>query len=127
MSAEALFAQSDVVSIHVDGRHSNRHLVSHGLVGRMRPDAIVINTSRGFVVDNVALAEFLRASTAARALLDVHEYEPFDAGNPLMGLANARLYPHLAACTKRAHLNMSWVVRDVLAVLEERRPEYPAP
>ena len=127
VSVEVLFAQSHVISIHVDGRASNRHLVSHGLVGRMRLDAVLINTSRGFVVDNVALAEFLRARSAARALLDVHECEPFDAGNPLVGLANARLYPHLAACTKRAHLNMSWVVRDVLAVLEERQPEYPAP
>ena len=128
VSAEALFAESDVVSIHVDGRASNRGAVGAALLERLKPDAILVNTSRGFVVDNVALAAFLDAHPQATAVLDVHQPEPFGPDYPLLALANARLYPHLGASTKRADLNMSWgVVRDVVAVLEGRPPQHPAP
>jgi phosphoglycerate dehydrogenase-like enzyme len=124
---ERLFSEADVISLHVDGRPGNRHFVGRHLIGLMRPHVILLNTSRGFVVDSSALAAFLRANTGALALLDVHEQEPFEAGYPLLGLANVRLYPHLAAATKLADLNMSWVVRDVATVLEGRPPRHPAP
>ncbi len=124
---ERLFAESDVVSIHVDGRRSNRHFVDGALLGRMKPGVILINTSRGFVVDSLSLADFLRGHPEALALLDVHEREPFPGDYPLLGLPNARLYPHLAASTRQADLAMSWVVRDVAAVLEGRAPRHPAP
>ena len=124
---ESLFAEADIVSLHIDGRPGNRHFVGRHLIGCMKPDVIVINTSRGFVVENRALAEFLGGNPGALALLDVHEQEPFGASYPLLGLANARLYPHLAAATKRAHVNMSWVVRDVATVLDGDRPRHPAP
>ena len=87
---------------------------------------VLINTSRGFVVDNMALAAFLGSHPQAIALLDVHDPEPFGADYPLLGLPNARLYPHMAASTALADRNMSWVVRDVAAVLEGRRPRHPA-
>jgi phosphoglycerate dehydrogenase-like enzyme len=124
---ERLFADADVVTLHVDGRPSNRRFVGRRLIGSMKPQVVLINTSRGFVVDNLALAAFLRDNPRALALLDVHEPEPFDRGYPLLGLDNARLYPHLAAATRLADVNMSWVVRDVAAVLEGDRPRYPAP
>ncbi|MHC4416508.1 MAG: NAD(P)-dependent oxidoreductase [Planctomycetota bacterium] len=127
VAVERLFAQSDVVNIHIDGRPANRHFVGLDLIGRMKPDVIFVNTSRGFVVDSLSLATFLEAHPHALALLDVHEREPFDETYPLLGLPNGRLYPHAGASTERADLNMSWVVRDVVAVLEGRRPEYPAP
>ena len=115
---EGLFEQADVISVHVDGREENRHFVDERLLGRMRSDAVLINTSRGFVVDSAALAEFLKAHSGALALLDVHEPEPFGQDYPLLGLPNARLYPHLASRTQRAMENMSWVVRDVVRVLK---------
>jgi phosphoglycerate dehydrogenase-like enzyme len=93
----------------------------------MRPSAILINTSRGFVVDNLALKEFYAANRDALAMLDVHEPEPFAADYPLLGLPNVKLFPHLASRTETAMNNMSWVVRDVVAVLEGRTPEFPAP
>jgi D-3-phosphoglycerate dehydrogenase len=124
---ERLFAEADVLSLHIDGRPSNRHFVGRNLIGCMKPDAIVINTSRGFVVENLSLARFLRENTDALALLDVHEQEPFGASYPLLGLDNARLSPHLAAATQHAHVNMSWVVRDVVTVLEGGHPRHPAP
>jgi phosphoglycerate dehydrogenase-like enzyme len=124
---ERLFAEADIVSLHIDGRPGNRHFVGRHLIGCMKADVIMINTSRGFVVENLALAEFLGGNPGAVALLDVHEQEPFEASYPLLGLTNARLYPHLAAATERAHVNMSWVVRDVATVLDGGRPRHPAP
>jgi len=124
---DELFTQSDVLSIHIDPRPQNLRFVSAELLARLKPDAIVVNTSRGLMVDHPALAAFLRANPAAAALLDVHEPEPFTAESPLLGLANAHLSPHLAAATALAHGNMSWVVRDVWRVLSGAPPEFPAP
>ena len=126
MPVDRLFSQSDVVSVHIDGRASNRHFVGAHLLTRMRSDVVFANTSRGFVVDSLALAEFLGTHPGAVGLLDVHEQEPFGEEYPLLGLPNARLYPHLASRTERAMLNMSWVVKDVVAVLEGREPQFQA-
>jgi phosphoglycerate dehydrogenase-like enzyme len=97
----------------VDGRAPNRDFVGPWLLERMRPDAVFINTSRGFVVDHAALARALRANPGMQAILDVHEPEPVTADNPLLGLPNAHLAPHLASRTDAAMEAMSWVVRDV--------------
>ena len=121
-----LFAESDVLTIHVDGRPSNRRFVGAGLLAQLRPDAILINTSRGCVVDTDALAAWLRENPAASALLDVHDPEPFTDASPLLALPNAFLAPHLASRTMTAMDNMSWVVKDVAAVLAGRAPRYPA-
>lgn len=123
---DELFARSDVLCIHIDGRPTNRCFVSAALINRMKSDAVFINTSRGFVVDHHALGLFMNAHPAAQALLDVHDPEPFDASYPMLGLPNARLYPHLASRTERAMENMSWVVRDVWAVLKGKPPQFPA-
>jgi phosphoglycerate dehydrogenase-like enzyme len=114
----ALFRNADVVSIHVDGRAENRGIIDSSTLAECKPDVLFINTSRGFVVDNAALASFLRANPQALAMLDVHEPEPFGAEYLLLGLPNARLTPHLASATKTAHRNMSWVVEDLWAVLD---------
>lgn len=127
VSIEQLFETSDVISIHIDCRPENRNFVGARLIDRMKPGAIFINTSRGFVVDNLPLAKFLSIHPAALAMLDVHEPEPFGDDYPLLGLPNSRLYPHLASRTEQAMDNMSWVVRDVVAVLEGKQPEFPAP
>ena len=124
--APELFERSDVLTLHIDGRPSNRKFVSRELIDRMRPEALLLNTCRGFVLDHAALADFLRRNAGAQALLDVHEPEPFGADHPLLGLANAHLAPHLASRTRSAMDRMSWVVRDAVAVLEGREPELPA-
>jgi D-3-phosphoglycerate dehydrogenase len=126
VDSETLFSTSDVITVHVDGRPGNRRLVGPASIDRMRPDVILVNTSRGFVVDNVALAAFLRRHPAARAILDVHDPEPIDAASPLLGLPGAYLSPHVAGRTRRALAGMSEVVRDVVAVLEGRAPRHPA-
>lgn len=121
-----LFAESDVITVHIDGRPGNKGFVGRELISSMRPDAILVNTSRGCVLDTAALADWLRLNPAAAAMLDVHEPEPITDANPLLPLPNAHLAPHLASRTMTAMDNMSWVVRDVAAVLEGRAPKYPA-
>lgn len=126
VAMEELLRQSDVLSVHVDGRRANRGLIDARLLRLCKPDVVIVNTSRGFVIDPSALAAFLRANEGASALLDVHEPEPIEAGYPLLDLPNAHLSPHIAAATATAHRNMSWVVRDLWRVLQGEQPEHPA-
>jgi len=121
-----LFAESDLISIHIDGRPSNRGFVSRELIEALRPDAHLINTARGNVIDIQALADWLVQHPAAAAMLDVHEPEPFGDDYPLIDVPNAYLAPHLASRTMTAMDNMSWVVKDVAAVLQGRAPRFPA-
>ncbi len=124
---QELCARADVVSVHVDGRESNRGLISTDALGRMKSDVIIINTSRGFVVDARALADFMIGHPAAQALLDVHEPEPFEATYPLLDIPNVHLSAHIASCTRLAQENMSWVVRDLWAVLSGDPPVHEVP
>lgn len=124
---EELLAQSDVITLHVDGREENRHLIDSFALGRLKPDVTLINTSRGTVIDPKALSRFLKEHPAARAILDVHDPEPIEPGSPLLGLSNVRLLPHLASCTLSAQREMAWVVRDVWRVLNNELPEFEAP
>jgi phosphoglycerate dehydrogenase-like enzyme len=124
---DELFRESDVLSVHVDGRPSNRHLVAGPLLALLKPDAVLLNTSRGMVIDEADLAAWLELNPAATALLDVHDPEPFGEGSRLISLPNAHLAPHLASRTLTALDNMSWVVKDLVEVLSGRRPRFPAP
>lgn len=124
---EVLYREADVLTIHVDMRAGNEHLVGREQLAMMKPSSLLINTSRGEVLDAIALAEALRAGKLSGAALDVYAPEPPKADFPLLGLPNVLLTPHLAARTSTAMENMSWVVRDVVAVLEGRKPKYPAP
>lgn len=127
VSLEELQATSQVMTVHIDWREGNHHFVGAEFLRGLRPDCIVVNTSRGLAIDPRALADWLAANPRARALLDVHDpHEPLDAGYPLLGVPNAHLAPHIAAATAPARLNMSWVVQDVVAVLEGREPMHRA-
>jgi phosphoglycerate dehydrogenase-like enzyme len=123
----ALYREADVVSLHVTMLPGNEHLIGAEALAMMKPSAIVINTSRGEVLDAAALAEAIRQKRLAGAAIDVFDPEPPGADFPLLGLENVLLTPHLAARTYTAIENMSWVVRDVMAVLNGDRPKYPAP
>jgi D-3-phosphoglycerate dehydrogenase len=122
-----LFRESDVLSIHVSMRPGNENLVGSVELASMKPSAIVINTSRGEVLDANALAAAIRAGKIAGAALDVYHPEPPEPDFPLVGLPNVLLTPHLAARTVTALENMSWVVRDIVEVLNGRPPRFPAP
>lgn len=124
---QTLYREADVLTIHVDMRPGNENLVEAEQLAQLKPTAIVINTSRGEVLDAAALAEAIRSKRIAGAALDVFAPEPPPADFPLLGLDNVLLTPHLAARTGTALENMSWVVRDVMAVLNGQKPQYPAP
>ncbi len=122
-----LFREADIVTLHVDMKAGNEHMVSTPLLSLMKPTAILINTCRGEVLDDVALAAAIRTGKIAGAAIDVFDPEPPKADYPLLGFDNVLLTPHMAARTHTAVENMSWVVRDVLEVLNGRTPKYPAP
>ena len=124
---QTLFREADIVSLHMDMKPGNQKLVGPDLLAWMKPTAILINTCRGEVLDDSALAEALRHKKIAGAAIDVFDPEPPKADYPLLGLDNVLLTPHMAARTHTAIENMSWVVRDVVEVLEGRTPRYPAP
>jgi|LakMenEpi03Aug12_release.lakeMendotaPanAssembly.Ray.scaffolds.fasta_scaffold62319_2 D-3-phosphoglycerate dehydrogenase len=124
---ETLFREADIVSLHVDMKAGNENLVGTELLSLMKQTAILINTSRGEALDDVALAEALREKRIAGAAIDVFDPEPPKSDYPLLGLENVLLTPHMAARTHTAIENMSWVVRDVVEVLHGRAPKCPAP
>lgn len=123
---EELYAGSDVVSVHVDGRASNRGLIDAAALKAMRENVLLINAARGMLVDHAALAEWATARPGAMAVLDVHAPEPPTADFVLHGRPNVMLLPHLASRTGTALKNMSWVVRDVAGVLAGDEPNFPA-
>lgn len=122
-----LYRESDVLSLHVTMIPGNENLVGREQLALMKPDAILINTSRGEVLDATALREAIVGNRLAGAALDVFWPEPPGADFPLLGLDRVLLTPHLAARTYTAIENMSWVVRDVVEVLGGRAPRYAAP
>jgi len=122
-----LYRDADILTLHVDMRPGNEHLVAAPQLALMKRDAVLINTSRGEVLDAHALATALREGRLAGAAIDVYDPEPPGEDFPLLGLPNVLLTPHMAARTHTAIENMSWVVRDVLAVLQGEKPRYPAP
>jgi len=94
-----LLAASDVVSLHLPLTAGTRHLLDRKTIARMKPHAVLINTSRGAVVDEDALVDALRGGRLAAAGLDVFEVEPVAPDNPLLGLDNVVLTPHVTWST----------------------------
>ncbi|MGE7204062.1 2-hydroxyacid dehydrogenase [Sphingomonas sp. NPDC019816] len=96
---------SDVVSLHVPGGAATRHMIDAAFLGAMRPDAILVNTARGPVVDEAALAEALAAGTIAAAGLDVYEREP-EVHAGLLAHPRSVLLPHLGSATTETRTAM---------------------
>ncbi|OMC48878.1 2-hydroxyacid dehydrogenase [Mycobacterium sp. IS-1264] len=102
-----LLAASDIVSLHLPLRADTVHLLDRDALARMKPDAVLVNTSRGAVVDEDALVDALRGGRLAAAGLDVFDAEPVAPDNPLLGLDNVVLTPHVTwytADTMRRYL-----------------------
>jgi phosphoglycerate dehydrogenase-like enzyme len=102
-----LLAASDIVSLHLPLTTDTHHLLSRDAIARMKPNAVLVNTSRGAIVDEDALVDALRNRRLAAAGLDVFEVEPLPPDNPLLGLDNVVLTPHVSwytADTMRRYL-----------------------
>ena len=91
---DTLFAESDVVSIHLKLTESTRGMVDGRLLGRMKPEAVLINTSRGPVLDSAALVDVLNAGRIKGAALDVYDEEPLPADDPLRGCERLLMLGH---------------------------------
>ncbi len=100
-----LVAQADVLSLHCPGGAATHHLIDAARLKRMKPTAILINTARGSVVDEGALADALRDGTIWAAGLDVYEHEP-KVHRGLFGLGNVTLLPHLGSATVETRTQM---------------------
>ncbi len=113
-----LLGQADVVSVHVPLTEETRGLIGSAELALMKPAACLVNAARGGVVDERALAEALRSGRLAGAALDVFEEEPVAPDNPLLGLDNVVVVPHLGAATREAQarvgVEICEAVRDAL-------------
>jgi len=120
MPLDRLLATSDVVSLHVPLTATTRHLIGQAALARMKRTAYLVNTSRGPVVDEAALAWALRNRIIAGAALDVYEREPV-VHPDLLDLENVLLVPHLGSATVETRTAMAdLAARNVLAVLGDR-------
>lgn len=96
VSLSQLFAESDIVSLHVPLKANTRHLIDDAALAQMKPGALLINTARGGLIDEAALVRALQRGTISGACLDVFAEEPLPAGSPLRQLDNVILTPHTA-------------------------------
>lgn len=122
LELDALLATSDVISLHLPLTPKTKGLIGRASFARMKPDAILINASRGGVMDEAALVEALKGGKLAGAALDVFEEEPLRGGARLFaGTPNLILTPHIAGNTVESNGRVSGLVAErVIAALEER-------
>lgn len=125
LSQDELLREADALSLHCPLTEQTRHLIDEAALAKMKPSAVLINTSRGPVVDEKALAEALREGRIAAAGLDVFEREPV-VEPALLDLDNAVLIPHLGSATVETRSAMAELAaRNVAAVLAGDGPITP--
>src|SRR5262249_54765877 len=124
---DELLARSDFLSVNVPLTPETRHLVDAAALARMKPSAVIVNTSRGAVIDEAALGDALRAGTISAPGLDVVEREPV-IHEGLLGLDNVVLLPHLGSATTQARGEMVRLAAgNIIAVLRGDQPLTPVP
>lgn len=121
---ERLLAEADVVTLHVPLKPETHHLIGQRELALMRPNGVLVNVSRGPVVDEAALVEALAGGQIAGAALDVYEREP-EVSAGLLGLENVVLTPHLGSSTHTAREAMGMLCADALeaVLLRDELPE----
>ena len=121
---DELLATADVVSLHLPLSEETHHLIDAAALGRMKPGAALVNTSRGPIVDEAALVEALVEGRIAGAALDVFEHEP-EVHPGLRKLENVVLVPHLGSATQTTREAMGMLCVDALraVLLESRAPK----
>jgi glyoxylate reductase len=117
-----LLATSDFVSLHTPLTPQTHHLIDAAALARMKPSAFLINTARGGIVDQVALAEALHNRTIAGAALDVTDPEPLAAADPLLKAPNVIVVPHIGSATTRTRERMADLAVDNLMAGLDGKP-----
>jgi len=125
VSFAALLEAADFVSVHAPALPSTRHLVDEAALRRMKPSACIVNTARGPLIDEAALAEALQAGIIAGAGLDVFEVEPLPVDSPLRRLDNVVLSPHVAGLSDAAVTAMAEKCVDTILDYLAGRPLEP--
>ncbi len=115
LGLDDLIAESDIVSLHLPLVNETRNLFDRERLGRMKRGAILINTARGGIVDETALAELLRFGRIGGAAIDVFTHEPLPSRSALAGVPNALLTPHVAGVTVESNRRVSMLVADKVA------------
>jgi glyoxylate reductase len=119
---EELFAKSDLISLHVNLTRETRGLIDAQALSRMKPTAIIVNTSRGPVIDQPALYEALRDGRIAGAGLDVTDPEPMAPDDPLLSLPNCIVVPHIASASRQTRAKMAeMAAANLLAGIQGER------
>ena len=104
---DALLAESDFVSLHTNLTEETRHLINAERLHAMKPTAVLVNTSRGPVIDHAALAVALNTGAIFAAALDVTDPEPIPADDPLVDLDNCLIVPHIASASRATRGKMA--------------------
>ncbi len=126
VSLDELFAQADFVSLHIPVTPETRNIISAEALKKMKRGAVVINVSRGGLVDEAALADAIRSGHIAGAGIDTFEKEPPSPNNPLLSLDQVIVSPHAAHYSAQSYAEVrSKVFADVAAVLKGDKPRYP--
>ncbi|GGF93069.1 C-terminal binding protein [Paenibacillus abyssi] len=122
---DTLCQMSDYISVHAPLMKSTEGLIGEGEFSRMKPEAVIINTSRGPVIDEKALIHALQTSQIAGAALDVLEQEPIAGDNPLLGMEQVILSPHAAWYSEESEQELKRkVAQNIVDVLSGRYPAY---
>lgn len=123
---DTLLAESDIVSLHVVLTAETTHMISSDELAKMKPTASIINTSRGRVIDQVALVEALKDGIITSAALDVFEDEPLPKGSPILELGHkVLLSPHMVSSNLGSGLRpgVRWATRSVLTAIGGEVPD----
>ena len=121
-SVEEIFAGADVVSLHCPQTPDNGGFVNAALLGSMKVDSLFINTARGGLVDEQALADALRAGRPRAAATDVASTEPIGDDNPLLAAPNLIMTPHMAWATREARGRLMQMTADNIAAYQKGSP-----
>lgn len=122
-SLDDLMSESDFITIHTNLTTESQHLIGAHELSLMRPDAYIVNTARGPVIDQAALVQVLQSGAIAGAGLDVLEIEPPEPNEPIVSLPNVLTFPHIGTASEETRFAMrELAVRNLLAVMKGATP-----
>jgi len=125
LALDELLKESDIITLHAPLTEQTRRMIGRREINLMKQTAILVNTSRGAVIDEEALVEAIKAQRIAGAALDVYENEPLETTNSLVQLRNVLLSPHMSGHTVEAlRATAVQVAEEVRAVISGQRPRY---